>query len=77
MGDIVNLRRAREAKARQSLEVEAAENRARFGQTKFVRKNNELKQTLETRQHAAHRRDGVNSGDAATSDNAGQTDSDG
>ncbi|ABD25883.1 conserved hypothetical protein [Novosphingobium aromaticivorans DSM 12444] len=34
MGDIVNLRSARKAKARELREVEAQENRAKFGRTK-------------------------------------------
>ncbi|KHS45822.1 MULTISPECIES: DUF4169 family protein [Novosphingobium] len=34
MGDVVNLRAARKAKARVSREVEAQANRAKFGRTK-------------------------------------------
>lgn len=38
MADIVNLRRARKAKARAQKESEAAENRTRFGLTAHERK---------------------------------------
>ena len=34
MAEIINLRTARKARARQNAEREAAENRAKFGQTK-------------------------------------------
>ena len=37
MSEIVNLRRARKAKARAAKETEAAANRARFGASKEVR----------------------------------------
>ena len=37
MGEIVNLNRARKAKARDAAEIKAAENRARYGQTKAER----------------------------------------
>jgi hypothetical protein len=37
MSEIVNLRRARKAKARQKSEEKAAENRSRFGTTKEER----------------------------------------
>ena len=34
MGEVINLNRARKAKARKDLKARAAENRARFGRTK-------------------------------------------
>jgi hypothetical protein len=37
MAEIVNLNRARKAKARDAAEIKAAENRARYGQTKAER----------------------------------------
>ena len=37
MGEIVNLNRARKAKARDAAETKAAENRAKYGQTKTER----------------------------------------
>jgi len=37
MGEIVNLNRARKAKARDAAETKAAENRAKYGQTKAER----------------------------------------
>jgi len=37
MAEIVNLNRARKAKARDAAETKAAENRAKYGQTKAAR----------------------------------------
>ena len=37
MGEIVNLNRVRKAKARDAAEAKAAENRAKYGQTKAER----------------------------------------
>jgi len=37
MAEIVNLNRARKAKARDAAETKAAENRAKYGQTKATR----------------------------------------
>ena len=37
MAEIVNLNRARKAKARDAAEAQAAENRAKYGQTKAER----------------------------------------
>lgn len=37
MGDVVNLRRARKAKARSDAQAQAAANRAAFGRTKAER----------------------------------------
>jgi hypothetical protein len=38
MAEIINLRRAKKAKARDSADQQAAANRAKFGQTKFERR---------------------------------------
>mgnify|MGYP003430928544 CR=1 FL=1 len=40
MGDVVNLRLARKAKARTEKDAQATENRVRYGQTKQERKVN-------------------------------------
>lgn len=42
--DIVNLRRARKAKARSGKDAEAAENRAKFGRTKAERARDAIEQ---------------------------------
>ena len=44
MGEIVNLRKARKAKARAEAEATAAENRTRHGRTAGERKRDELAQ---------------------------------
>jgi hypothetical protein len=55
MGDVVNLRRARKAKARtQSAEV-AAENRVRHGRSKVQREVDDGEATRLDRQHEGHR----------------------
>lgn len=40
MGEVINLRLARKAKARTEAERKAEENRAKFGEAKAVRKQN-------------------------------------
>jgi len=45
--DVVNLRRARKARARSEKQVRAAENRARFGLTKAERLAAEARRTRE------------------------------
>lgn len=57
MGDLVNLRRARKARTRQSAEVVAGENRARFGQPKSQLEHRQRLKALDTRRLDAHRRD--------------------
>lgn len=52
MAEIVNLRQMRKRKARAEDQKQAAENRARFGRTKFAKRRDEqaserLKQTLD------------------------------
>jgi hypothetical protein len=57
MAEIINLRRARKAKARAEKEAEAAENRAKFGQRKEERSESEAAKDLLDRKLDAHRRD--------------------
>ncbi|MER0237727.1 DUF4169 family protein [Fulvimarina sp. MAC8] len=45
MGDIVNLRRARKAKARDDREAEAADNRVKFGTPPALRSLEEARKT--------------------------------
>lgn len=52
--DIINLRRARKARARQQKESDAAENRARFGRTKADRQHTAAVTDLEQRRLAGH-----------------------
>jgi hypothetical protein len=56
MAEIVNLRRARKAKARTEAEQAAAANRSRHGQSRAVRASSAAEQALLTRRHAGHRR---------------------
>jgi hypothetical protein len=57
MAEIINLRKARKAKARADKEAEAAENRAKFGQPKEERTQSEAAKELLDRKLDAHRRD--------------------
>jgi hypothetical protein len=57
MGDIVNLRRARKAKARATEDAKAAVNRIAFGRSGNERKLTEATRELETRRLEAHRRE--------------------
>jgi len=41
MGDVINLRRARKAKAKGAAEVQSAENRARHGRTTSEKKRDD------------------------------------
>ena len=54
-GEIVNLRKARKAKARSGKEAEAAENRARFGRPKAERLQVEAQDKLSARRLDGHR----------------------
>ena len=58
-GDVVNLRRARKAKARSLVEATAAENRSRFGKTKSLRVFEAATKALDERRFEAHRREAV------------------
>jgi hypothetical protein len=54
--EIVNLRRARKAKAREKAEETAARNRATFGRSKAEREREAAAKALETRRIEGHRR---------------------
>ncbi len=56
MADIINLRKARKAKARAEEETRAAENRVVFGRTKEEKRLARARQELASRQLEAHRR---------------------
>ena len=61
MADIVNLRKARKAKARIQEDAKAAENRTKFGRSKAERAAREAEEHLTRRRLEAHRlRDGDN-----------------
>ena len=55
--EIINLRRARKTKQRQEAEAQAAENRAKFGQSKAARAAKDAEQDLEARRLEALRRE--------------------
>lgn len=57
MSGIINLRRARKAKARDAAGAEAAANRAKFGQTRAVREVCRLDAEREARKLAGARRE--------------------
>ena len=57
MAEIINLRRARKAKARADKETEAAENRAKFGRPKEERSQSEAAKDLLDKKLDAHRRE--------------------
>lgn len=62
--EIVNLRRARKARARREREVTAAEQRARFGRPKAERDLADARRDAEHRRLDGHRRDGEPEPDA-------------
>ena len=55
MGEIVNLRRVRKAKAKAQDETRAAANRIAFGQKKELRELNEAQRTLDERRIDGHK----------------------
>ena len=55
--EIVNLRRARKAKARKEAEATAADNRVRFGRPKVEREVAEKREAIEARRLEGHRRE--------------------
>ncbi len=57
MAEIVNLRQARKAKKRREAEVQAAENRVRFGRPGAERKRDAAEKELEARRLDGHRLD--------------------
>ena len=58
MAEIVNLRKARKAKARAEKDAQAAENRIKFGRSKVERDLGAASRRLAERKLEAHRRDG-------------------
>lgn len=65
MAEIINLRRARRAKARAAAETEAAANRVAFGRTKAEKAGQAAQNALDSRRVEAHRRE-PSAPDAAT-----------
>jgi len=61
--EIINLRRARKAKARADRARQADENRVRFGRTKGERKKSKAESTAAARRLDGHRRDEDRSGE--------------
>ncbi len=57
MAEIINLRRARKAKAREEAEATAAANRIAFGRTKAERAVTDAEQRLADQRLAAHKID--------------------
>ena len=57
MGEIINLRQARKARAKADKEAKAAENRIAFGRTKAERQKAEAQEKLGERRHEGHRLD--------------------
>lgn len=57
MGDIINLRRVKKAKARSEAEAQAAQNRIAFGRSKAERKLTQAQGELEQRRIDAHKRE--------------------
>ncbi len=56
MADVVNLRRARKQKVRETAETEAQANRLHFGRPSAERKLDEAREGLEARRLDAHKR---------------------
>ena len=71
MAEIINLRRARKAKARSQAQAEAAENRAKHGRPKAERLESGKVKSLAERRLDAHRRSEKDTG--ADSDNDAET----
>lgn len=57
MGDVINLRQARKAKARAEKEAVAQENRARFGRTGAEKRRDTQEKDRDQRAHDGHRLD--------------------
>jgi hypothetical protein len=57
MAEIVNLRRAKKAKARADAEAQAAENRTLFGRTKAEKERTEIEREKARRGIEGHRRE--------------------
>ena len=54
-GEVVNLRRARKAKARADAQAQAAQNRLTFGRTKAEKTLAEARDALARRRHEGHK----------------------
>ncbi|WP_225768029.1 DUF4169 family protein [Inquilinus sp. Marseille-Q2685] len=63
MGEVINLRQARKAKARAGKEAQAQENRVRFGRTGAEKRRDADTAEREARRHEGHRIDGPDDGD--------------
>jgi hypothetical protein len=72
--DIVNLRRARKAKARTQADAAASENRVKFGQPKGERHLRAAQDTLAAKRHEAHRLASPAPTDAGSGDAASDPD---
>jgi hypothetical protein len=57
MADVVNLKRARKAKARAEADGKAQENRVAFGRTKNEKKLAQTEKDAARRKHEGHKRD--------------------
>jgi len=57
MGEVINLRQARKARARAEKEAQAQENRARFGRTGAEKRQDTDAAEREARRHDGHRID--------------------
>lgn len=57
MGEVINLRQARKARARAEKEAQAQENRARFGRTGAEKRRDADAAGREERRHEGHRID--------------------
>ncbi len=75
-GEVVNLRRARKAKARHLAEAEAANNRSRFGTAASARALEAAKKALADRHFEAHRREAPGGLDVGGLDDGGLDDVD-
>ncbi|MGF6226230.1 hypothetical protein QFZ27_000185 [Inquilinus ginsengisoli] len=58
MGEVINLRQARKARARADKEAQAQENRARFGRTGAEKRRDADTSERDDRRHEGHRIDG-------------------
>jgi hypothetical protein len=57
MGEVVNLRQARKRRTRAAKEAQAAENRAKHGQTKGESLRRKAERALDDRRHAGAKKD--------------------
>ncbi|HEY0032973.1 MAG TPA: DUF4169 family protein [Devosia sp.] len=57
MAEIINLRTARKQKTRDAKEVQAAENRLKFGQTKAEKDLTKAKNGMDAKRIDAHKRE--------------------